>query len=139
MKQKDKQGLTHHVQKTKTGHIVHIHEEVEVKEGYAKGYKSPWSKIEKAKPGIGKRIDQHAKELDDLNKKYQDISDKDKKKNDVKEAVDDDTKKKKSDMDDMDAKEIKGGKTEVIMNPKTDDSPEESSQEDQKSKKATKD
>lgn len=55
----------------------------------------------------------------------------------AKEAKDDDGKK--SDMDDKDAKEIKGGKTEVIMNPKTDERPEESSEEDKKSKKATKD
>jgi hypothetical protein len=49
------------------------------------------------------------------------------------------TKNKKPDMDDKDAKEIKGGKTEVIMNPKTDERPEDSSMEDKKSQKAMKD
>lgn len=47
-------------------------------EAYGKGYKSPWDKIEKAKPGIGARIDNHVKDLDDLNKKYQDILDREK-------------------------------------------------------------
>lgn len=67
-------------------------------------------------------------------------------KRNVKEEVDNppevaDKKKKKSDsdMDDMDAKEIKGGKTEVDLNPKTDDAPDNTSVEDQKSKKARKD
>jgi hypothetical protein len=57
-------------------------EETEIEEarkGYGKGYKSPWDKIEKAKPGIGARIDAHAKELDDLDKKYKQTVDKDKK------------------------------------------------------------
>jgi len=40
------------------------------------------------------------------------------------------------DMDTMDAKEIKGGKTEVDLKPKTDDSPEEANLEDKKSKSA---
>ena len=62
-------------------------EETEIEEKYGKGYKSPWDKIEKAKPGIGARIDAHAKELDDLNKKYKQITDKDKK--EVKECKDD--------------------------------------------------
>jgi hypothetical protein len=62
-------------------------EETEIEEKYGKGYKSPWDKIEKAKPGIGARIDAHAKELDDLNKKYKQITDKDKK--EVKECNDD--------------------------------------------------
>jgi hypothetical protein len=39
----------------------------------------------------------------------------------------------------MDAKELKGGKTEVDTEPKTDDRPETQSVEDAKSKKATKD
>lgn len=47
--------------------------------------------------------------------------------------------KEKSDMDDMDANKIKGGKTEVNLQPRTDDRPEEASLEDSKSKKATKD
>jgi hypothetical protein len=47
--------------------------------------------------------------------------------------------KEKSDMDDMDAKMIKGGKTEVNLQPRTDDRPENASLEDSKSKKATKD
>jgi len=46
-------------------------------------------------------------------------------------------KKKKGDMNDMDAKEIKGGKTEVNLNPTTDDRPEDQNAEDQKSKSAT--
>ena len=52
---------------------------------------------------------------------------------------DSDSKKKPkdSDMDDMEAKTIKGGKTEVDTEPKTDDSTENSTDEDQKSKKAT--
>jgi len=62
-------------------------EETEIEEKYGKGYKSPWDKIEKAKPGIGARIDAHAKELDDLNKKYKQITDKDKK--EIKECNDD--------------------------------------------------
>ena len=45
--------------------------------------------------------------------------------------------KKDADMDDMEAKTIKGGKTEVIIDPKTDDSTENSTDEDKKSKKAT--
>lgn len=53
--------------------------EENIEEKYGKGYKSPWDKIEKAKPGIGARIDAHAKALDDLNKKYKQIVDKDKK------------------------------------------------------------
>jgi hypothetical protein len=59
-----------------------------------------------------------------------------------KKKGDDDTAPKKSksgDMDDKDAKEIKGGKTEVDLDPKTDDDPDESAEEDKKSKKATKD
>jgi hypothetical protein len=62
-------------------------EETEIEEKYGKGYKSPWDKIEKAKPGIGARIDAHAKELSDLDKKYKQITDKDKK--EVKECNDD--------------------------------------------------
>jgi hypothetical protein len=60
---------------------------------------------------------------------------------DKKKKGDDDAapKKAKSDeMDDKDAKEIKGGKTEVDLDPKTDDDPDESAEEDKKSKKATK-
>ena len=54
-----------------------VKEEIEeARKGYAKGYKSPWDKIEKAKPGIGARIDAHAKELNDLDKKYKKIVDK---------------------------------------------------------------
>jgi hypothetical protein len=45
--------------------------------------------------------------------------------------------KKDTDMDDMEAKTIKGGKTEVITDHKTDDSTENSTDENQKSKKAT--
>jgi hypothetical protein len=44
--------------------------------------------------------------------------------------------KKDAEMDDMEAKTIKGGKTEVDINPKTDDSTENSTDEDKKSKKA---
>jgi hypothetical protein len=44
--------------------------------------------------------------------------------------------KKDTDMDDMEAKTIKGGKTEVDTEPKTDDSTENSTDEDKKSKKA---
>ena len=109
--------------------------------GRGPGYKSPWDKIEKAAPGIGARIDAHVKALNDLSKKHDE-------KKDVKEDTDapvvDDKKKKdakapkKTDMDDMDAKEIKGGKTEVEVNPKTDDRPEDQSAEDAKSKKTTK-
>jgi hypothetical protein len=54
-------------------------EETEIEEKYGKGYKSPWDKIEKAKPGIGARIDAHAKELSDLDKEYKKIVDRDKK------------------------------------------------------------
>jgi hypothetical protein len=52
---------------------------------------------------------------------------------------DSDSKKKpkESDMDNIDAKTIKGGKTEVDLDPKTDDSTENSTDEDKKSKKAT--
>ena len=45
--------------------------------------------------------------------------------------------KKDTDMDDMEAKTVKGGKTEVDTEPKTDDSTEDSSDESKKSKKAT--
>jgi hypothetical protein len=64
----------------------------------------------------------------------------------VHEAADDDIGNKESDskkkpkstnMDDMDAKTIKGGKTEVDTEPKTDDSTENSSDESKKAKKAT--
>jgi hypothetical protein len=55
----------------------------------------------------------------------------------------DDKKKKKSgevsDTDHMDAKEIKGGKTEVNLKPTTDDRPEDATKEDEKGKKAAKD
>jgi hypothetical protein len=44
--------------------------------------------------------------------------------------------KKDTEMDDMEAKTIKGGKTEVDTEPKTDDSTENSTDEDKKSKKA---
>ena len=54
-------------------------EETEIEEKYGKSYKSPWDKIEKAKPGIGARIDAHAKELSDLDKEYKKIVDRDKK------------------------------------------------------------
>jgi hypothetical protein len=45
--------------------------------------------------------------------------------------------KKDTDMDDMEAKTIKGGKTEVDTEPTTDDSTENSSDESKKAKKAT--
>ena len=56
-----------------------------------------------------------------------------------KKKDDSDSKKKpkSADMDDMEAKTIKGGKTEVDTEPKTDDSTENSTDEDKKSKKAT--
>ena len=47
--------------------------------------------------------------------------------------------KNKSDMNDMDANKIKGGKTEVNFEPRTDDRPENATLEDSKSKKASKD
>ena len=53
----------------------------------------------------------------------------------IKEAKDDSGKK--TDMDHMDAKKIRGGKTEVMINPTTDDRPENTTAEDEKSKKAT--
>ena len=56
---------------------------------------------------------------------------------DVANKVSDKKAKKDTEMDDMDAKTIKGGKTEVDLNPKTDDSTENSTDEDKKSKKAT--
>ena len=56
-----------------------------IDEKYGKGYKSPWEKIEKAKPGIGKRIDAAAAGLKQNAKDYQDIVDKEKK--EVKEAT----------------------------------------------------
>jgi len=63
----------------------------------------------------------------------------DKKKTAPKDKESDSKKKPKdSDMDDMEAKTIKGGKTEVDTEPKTDDSTENSSDEDQKSKKTRK-
>jgi hypothetical protein len=45
-------------------------------EAYGKGYKSPWEKIEKAKPGIGKRIDAAAAALKQNADDYQKILDK---------------------------------------------------------------
>jgi len=45
---------------------------------------------------------------------------------------------KKSNMSDMNTREIKGGKTEVVLDPKTDDRPQEQTMEDEKSKKAAK-
>ena len=48
-------------------------------EAYGKGYKSPWDKIEKAKPGIGKRIDAAAAGLKQNAADYQAIIDKEKK------------------------------------------------------------
>ena len=50
----------------------------------------------------------------------------------IKEAKDDSGKK--TDMDHMDAKKIRGGKTEVMINPTTDDRPENTTAEDEKSK-----
>ena len=54
--------------------------EESVGEAYGKGYKSPWDKIEKANPGIGKRIDAHAADLKKSADDYQAIIDKEKKK-----------------------------------------------------------
>ena len=58
----------------------------------------------------------------------------------VSKNKDSDSKKKPkdSDMDDMEAKTVKGGKTEVDTDPKTDDSTEDSTEEDKKSKKSKK-
>lgn len=52
-------------------------------------------------------------------------------------AVTKDKKKKESSASDVDAKKITGGKTEVDLKPSTDDTPEDTSKEDEKSKKAT--
>jgi len=49
-------------------------------EAYGKGYKSPWDKIEKAKPGIGNRIDKAAAGLKQSAADYQAILDKEAKK-----------------------------------------------------------
>jgi hypothetical protein len=46
--------------------------------------------------------------------------------------------KQDGDMDDMDAKKLTGGKTDVDLHPKTDDRVEDQSEEDKVSKKATK-
>lgn len=56
-------------------------------EAYGKGYKSPWEKIEKAKPGIGKRIDTAVAGLKQNADDYQKILDKEKKEKEVKEAT----------------------------------------------------
>jgi hypothetical protein len=48
---------------------------VDVDEAYGKGYKSPWDKIEKAKPGIGKRIDDAAAAVKQSAADYQKILD----------------------------------------------------------------
>ena len=56
----------------------------DVDEGYGKGYKSPWDKIEKAKPGIGKRIDSAVADLKQSQKDYQAILDKEKKEKETK-------------------------------------------------------
>jgi hypothetical protein len=142
-----------------------------VAEAYGKGYKSPWDKIEKAKPGIGKRIDAHADDLKKSTADYQAVVDKDKKK-DVKEGAvpdsweDNSPQKRKAtakkvaadsmdhdktakiveaakaddakpgDMDDTDPKKIKGGKTEVDLNPKTDDRTEDETTQDKAGKSA---
>jgi len=142
-----------------------------VAEAYGKGYKSPWDKIEKAKPGIGKRIDAHADDLKKSAADYQAVVDKDKKK-DVKEGAvpdsweDNSPQKRKAtakkvaadsmdhdktakiveaakaddakpgDMDDTDPKKIKGGKTEVDLNPKTDDRTEDETTQDKAGKSA---
>ena len=132
-----------------------IIDEEQIDEKYAKGYKSPWDKIEKAKPGIGARIEKAAADVKKSAADYQAVVDKDKKKP-VNEASDnvpkDDIqvnanqpdapkvkdKKKDADGDDKDPKKIKGGKTEVDLEPKTNDTPEDTSKEDAASKKATK-
>jgi hypothetical protein len=54
-----------------------------VDEAHGKNYKSPWNKIEKAKPGIGKRIDDAAAGLKQNAKDYQKILDKEKEKNEA--------------------------------------------------------
>lgn len=53
-------------------------------------------------------------------------------------APDEKKSKKQNDTDSVDAKEIKGGKTEVVINPKTDDSTEDSTKETEDSKKTRK-
>ena len=49
-----------------------------IDEKYGKGYKSPWDKIEKAKPGIGKKIDAAVAGLKQSAADYQAILDKEK-------------------------------------------------------------
>jgi len=56
-------------------------------EAYGKGYKSPWEKIEKARPGIGKKIDTAAAALKQNAADYQAIIDKENKKKEVKEDL----------------------------------------------------
>jgi hypothetical protein len=56
-------------------------------EAYAKGYKSPWDKIEKANPGITKRWDAAAAGLKKAADDYQKILDKEKKQKEIKEDV----------------------------------------------------
>ena len=58
-----------------------------VDEAFGKRYKSPWEKIEKAKPGIGKRIDTTVDALKQNAADYQAILDKEKKAKEVKEAT----------------------------------------------------
>jgi len=87
------------------------------------------------KTGMNKPV-KEAKE-DDKKKSFppkKDDLDKDDKKSDTVGKSDN----KDSKTDDMDAKEIKGGKTQVDLNPKTDDNPDDTSTETKKSKTAAK-
>ena len=64
-----------------------------IEEAYGKGYKSPWDKIEKVKPGIGKRIDDAAaavrKSADDYQKILdREAAEKNKKTNEAFEQID---------------------------------------------------
>ena len=91
--------------------------------------------IDLLKTGMKKPV-KEAKE-DDKKKSFppkKDDSDKDDKKSDTVGKSDN----KDSKTDDMDAKEIKGGKTQVDLNPKTDDDPDDTSTETKKSKTAAK-
>ena len=128
-----------------------------VKEKYGKGYVSPASKIEKAMAAKGvapDSTDKHRAEMERLDKEYEKIKAGDKKVNEAavptgdvettgkedggKGNVAKDKKKKGAESDLDDAGEIKGGKTEVVLNPTTDDSISDDSRESESSRKARK-
>ena len=79
---------------------------------------------------LAKQAEIKTKVIDEAAKEKEPAKDNDKIKNMGKEA--------ETDLADKDAKEIKGGKTDVETHPKTDDRPEETTMEDEKSRKATK-